>query len=70
MSYVSNHEAVPLVAMLIKLMYKAVLMANLIPLHSLFPIIYFIIGQIDIKDNKFTYQVYRSMQHKHIKLFF
>ena len=28
-SYVSNHAAVPLVAMLTKLMYKAVLMANI-----------------------------------------
>ena len=28
-SYVSNHAAVPLVAMLIKLMYEAVLMANI-----------------------------------------
>ena len=54
-SYVSNHAAVPLVAMLIKLMYEAVLMANIPILHSLFTIIYFIIGQIDIKDNKFTY---------------
>ena len=38
-SYVSNHAAVPLVAMLIKLMYEAVLMAN-IPIAL-------------IKDNKF-----------------
>ena len=28
-SYVSNHAAVPLVAMLIKLMYESVLMANI-----------------------------------------
>ena len=28
-SYVSNHVAVPLVTMLIKLMYEAVLMANI-----------------------------------------
>ena len=28
-SYVSNHAAVPLAAMLIKLMYEAVLMANI-----------------------------------------
>ena len=28
-SYASNHAAVPLVAMLIKLMYEAVLMANI-----------------------------------------
>ena len=35
-------------------------------LHSLFAIIYLILGQIDIKDNKFTYQVYRSMQYEHI----
>ena len=28
-SYVSNHAAVPLVAMLIQLMYEAVLMANI-----------------------------------------
>ena len=28
-SYVSNHPAVPLVSMLIKLMYEAVLMANI-----------------------------------------
>ena len=28
-SYVSNHAAVPLVAMLIKLMYEAVLMPNI-----------------------------------------
>ena len=64
-SYVSNHAAVPLVAMLIKLMYEAVLMA-IYQLHSLFAIIYFIIGQMDIKDNTFIYQVYRSMQHEHI----
>ena len=25
-----------------------------------------IICKIDIKDNKFTYQVYRSMQHEHM----
>ena len=64
-SYVSNHAAVPLAAILIKLMYEAVLMAN-IQLHSLFAIIYFIIGQVDIKDNKFTYQLCRSMWHEHI----
>ena len=59
------HIMLPLVAMLIKLMYEAVLMVN-IHLHSLIAIIYFLIGQIDIKDNKFTHIVYRSMQHDHI----
>ena len=64
-SYVSDHAAVPLVAMLIKLVYNAVLMAN-IPIAFIIAIIYFIFGQIDIKDNKFTHQLYRSMQHEHI----
>ena len=66
-SYVSNHAAVPLVAVLIKLMYTAVLMAN-IPVVFIIcnHIFHFIIGQIEIKDNKFSYQLYRYMQHEHI----
>ena len=48
--YASNHASVPLAAMLIKLIYEAV--------------IYY--WKIDTKDNKFTYQWYRSMQHEHI----
>ena len=64
-SYVSNHATMPLVAMLIKLIYEAVLMAN-IPIAFIIYNHIFIIGQVDIKDNKFTYQLYRSIQHEHI----
>ena len=67
-SYVSNHAAVPLAAMLIKLMYEAVLMAN-IPIHYYEFIIcnHIFCYWIDtIKDNKFIYKLYRSMQHDHI----
>ena len=64
-SYVSNHAAVPLVAMLIKLMYDTVLMAS-ISIAFIICNHIFIIGQTDIKNNKFTYQWYRSMQHEHI----
>ena len=42
-SYVSNHAAVPLLAMLIKLMYEAVLMVN-IPIAFIIGNHIFIIG--------------------------
>ena len=55
-SHVSNIAVVPLVAMLIKLMYEAVLMANIPTVFIICKSYILLIGQIDIKDNKFTYR--------------
>ena len=64
-SYMSNHAAGPLMAMLIKLMYEVVLMAN-IPIAFIICHHIFYYWKINIKDNKFIYQLYRSMLQEHI----